>query len=271
MTEDIACASELATLAGARTTLLVEYVRWMSTDGLLAPSELHGWSRLTILCHLRYGTSALLRMTGDVLAGNATSYYPEGRAAQRPLTLEPRQGEAPDDVLTSLSSIATELDHAWAALGADAWSLDVVEPADNPDLGTVPLGRLAMARLLEVDVHGTDLGIGFPDWSDMLVEVALPTKLAWLATRRTNHRGFDRSLQGSWLLIACDGPTWFVSVDGEHVHSRPTVDGDEPTAVIEGSARDLLALLLGRPTLRPVSVSGDTDFGLAFSRAFPGP
>lgn len=51
---------------------------------LEAPSQLSGWSRLTILCHLRYGTQALRRMTIDALAGRETSYYPLGREHQRP-------------------------------------------------------------------------------------------------------------------------------------------------------------------------------------------
>ena len=268
---DVARGPELSALAGARTARLVDEVRRLDTDGLRAPSELDGWSRLTILCHLRYGASALLRITRAVLAGREASYYPEGRAAQRPRTLEPEPSEAPEDVVTSLSSTAHELDEEWARLGEADWARDVVEPADNPDLGTVPLGRLGLARLLEVDVHGTDLGIGFPDWSTTLVDVALPTRLAWLATRRTNHRAFDRTLQGSWMLVASDGPTWLVSVDRERVESRPAVADDDPTATIEGSARDLLALLLGRPATRPLLVRGDTGFGHAFSTAFPGP
>jgi maleylpyruvate isomerase len=271
VTKDVDRAPELAALAAARTARLVQMLRELDGDRLRAPSDLEGWSRLTIVCHLRYGASALLRMTRDVLAGRATAYYPDGRATQRPGTLEPHLGEAAAEVIDSLASVATELDAEWARLGAGGWSLDVVEPPENRDLGTVPLGRLALSRLLEVDVHGTDLAIGFPDWSNPLVEVALPTRLGWLATRRTNHREFDRSLRGSWMLIASDGPSWFVAVDGERAESRPAAEGDEPTATIEGSSRDLLALLLGRTPPRRLSIGGDAAFGLAFSKAFPGP
>ena len=210
-------------------------------------------------------------MTRDVLAGKPTAYYPEGRAGQRPGTLEPQPGEAVEDVVTSLSAVAAELDAEWASLGAAERSLDVVEPANNLDLATLPLGRLALSRLLEVDVHGTDLGIGLTDWSPTLVEVALPTRLERLATRRTNHREFDRNMRGSWMLVAIDGPSWLVSVDRERVVPRLAVAGDKPTATIEGTSRDLLALLLGRPSLRPVSIRGDAAFGRAFSNAFPGP
>ncbi len=77
----------------------------------------------------------------------------------------------------------------------------MVEPADNPDLGTIPLARLALARLTEVDVHATYLGIDAPDWSSTLVEVGLPTRLAWLAARPIvgSSRDLQALLPGSPL------------------------------------------------------------------------
>ncbi|HET9609566.1 MAG TPA: hypothetical protein VFP06_08155 [Acidimicrobiales bacterium] len=116
-----------------------------------------------------------------------------------------------------------------------------------------------------------DLDVGFPDWSPTLVDVALPTRLAWLPARRSNHRDVDRSLHGSWLLVG-DGFRWIVSVDGDRVRSAPA----GPTvararATISGTRRDLLALLLGRRRRRPLEIDGDLDFGAAFERAFPGP
>jgi hypothetical protein len=163
------------------------------------PSRLPGWSRLTILCHLRYGHAALRRMTLDTSAGRATSYYPQGRARQRACTLQPRPGERSVDVVADWRSTGADLDAVWSTLDDAQWSIEVVEPADNPDLGTVPLGRVALARL------------------------------AWLEKRRTNQRGFERSICGSWLLSATDGPQWWVAVDDERVESRPaTKDDDVP-------------------------------------------
>lgn len=100
---------------------------------------------------------------------------------------------------------------------------------------------------------------------------ALPTRLAWLSTRRANHREVDRSLQGTWLLVA-DDVRWTVSVDGDGVHSAPAGPGAVMArAAISGTRRDLLALLLGRPPLHALTIDGDLAFGAAFERAFPGP
>lgn len=269
--ENVAIAPELARVGGDRTQRLIATLRTLDRDVLEEPSELPCWSRLTIVCHLRYGTRALARMTRDALAGRETSYYPEGRAEQRPRTLLPSPGEEPTTVLDDWQSAAVALDKEWSAIADEQWSTDVVEPVGNPDLGTLPLARLALARLTEVDVHGTDLGIGTPDWSPTLVAVGLPARLRGLSIRRTNHRAFDGSIRGSWLLEATEGLCWLVAVDGDHVVSRPAIGGDEASAVIAGSSRDLLALLLGRPRRQQLRFSGDVVFARSFERAFPGP
>lgn len=53
--------------------------------------------------------------------------------------------------------------------------------------------------------------------------------------------------------------------------SRAAGGDDAPTATINGTKRDLLALLLGRPCLHELTYDGDADFGRRFSDAFPGP
>lgn len=264
-------AEELAKASAARTDGLIALLRQTEEGSLEEPSRLPGWSRLTIVCHLRYGARALLRMTRETLEGLETSYYPEGREHQRPGTLRPSAGEGPGDVLSDWERAAGELNREWSDLRAAQWGMEVVEPADNPDLGTVPLSRLALARLTEVDLHGTDLGLGAPDWSTTLVEVGLPARLQWLATRRANHRAFDGSLQGAWLFEAPTGLRWLISLNGHSVESRPAMDSESARAVIKGSARDLLALLVGRPPTQVLHFSGNVAFAQSFGMAFPGP
>jgi uncharacterized protein (TIGR03083 family) len=254
----------------SRTADVVAALDAVGPSAMDGSSSLPGWTRLTIACHLRYGASASLRMTIDALAGRSTSFYPAGRSVERPGTLAPGEGEEPADVVRSLAVTGDRLHDAWTPLSADRWPTVVEEPADNPDLGPVTIGRLAFLRLTEVEVHGTDLDLGVDDWSEFFVAHGLPIRLGGLATRRSNHRPFA-AIDGSWLLVAADGPATVVSTRGQRV----TVEEAEPTtpadAVIAGSRRDLLALLLGRPTLRGLKVSGDARLGRAFQEAFPGP
>ena len=263
--------AELVAAVRRRTDEVVAALRSLDEPGVRAPSSLPNWSRLTIACHLRYGAEAFGRMTAAALADRPVAYYPGGRAAQRPGTLEPGPGEAPGDVVASLAGHSEALDRLWAGMAEEQWEGVVREPDDTPDLGPLPLGRLPLLRLTEVEVHGTDLDLGLGDWSDVFVRVALPFRLEWLNTRRTNHRAVDEGVTGSWLLTAPDGPTWRVAVDGFAVSSRPASPGDAADAVIEASARDLLALLLGRPSRVEPRYGGDVALAQAFSRAFPGP
>ena len=149
--------------------------------------------------------------------------------------------------------------------------MDVVEPPETRDLGPVPLGLLPLLRFTEVEVHGTDLRLSLDDWSTLFVDTVLPMRLAWLNTRRANHRAFDAGLHGSWLLTATDGPSYRVSVHGHQVESQPARPGSPASAAIEATSRDLLALLLGRAFHSPPIITGDVEFGRCFPRAFPGP
>ena len=254
-----------------RTAAIVECLGGLSDDALRSPSELPLWSRLTIACHLRYGAQALRTMTEGTLDDRPVAYYPRGRAVQRPHTLAPLPGESPQAVVASLAQLGEDLNRLWVSLDVSAWNREVIEPSGNRDLGTVVLSRLPFLRLTEVEVHGTDLGAGLADWGEFFVRAALPMRLEWLNTRRTNHRAFDRSLVGSWLLVATDGPTYKVSVDGSSVESRPASPKEEARSTITATGRDLLALLLGRPFQTPLNMSGDVAFGRAFSDALPGP
>jgi uncharacterized protein (TIGR03083 family) len=254
-----------------RTARIIEALSKLDESGVATASLLPGWNRLTIACHLRYGAAALMAMTEATLAGLPASYYPQGRAEQRPHTLLPNIGERPSDVVGSLARTSERLSHVWSSLHDATWNLQVIEPAENLDLGPTTLGRLALLRLTEVEVHGSDLGLNLEDWSSVLVDLALPMRLEWLNVRRGNQNDVDVGLEGSWLFIASDGPTYRISVSKGAVESFPASGTTSSRAVIEATSRDLLALLLGRPFLRPPRITGDVGFGQAFSSAFPGP
>jgi maleylpyruvate isomerase len=263
--------AEIIAAVDARTRRIVDALAAFDERGLLAPSLLPDWNRLTIACHLRYGAQAFLRMTHGALDAEPVSYYPTGREAQRPSTLVPEPGERPDAVVGSLSVTSTKLHAVWSTLDDALWDLPVVEPEGTTDLGTLTLSRLPLLRLTEVEVHGSDLDVGLDDWSGTFVRTALPFRLDWLNARRTNHRAIDASIEGSWLLRATDGPTYLVTVEGDRVESRPAEADATTRAVIEASSRDLLALLLGRSLRTAPTISGDADFAAALTRAFPGP
>jgi hypothetical protein len=178
--------------------------------------------------------------------------------------LVPAEGESPAGVVRSLAAEASALDRLWAPLSPGAWATPVVEPEDNPDLGPTTLSVLAVLRLTEIEVHGTDLDAGLGPWSSTFVAAALPTRLERLNLRRAAR-------DGSWLLVATDGPSWLVTAAGSTVRSLPADPAAHADATISGTARDLLALLLGRDPLEPLVLGGDESMAATFADAFPGP
>ncbi len=262
---------EVLTRIVERTTHIVGALSDLGDGDLTAPSELPGWSRLTIACHLRYGAEALRTMTDATLHGRTTSYYPGGRARQRPGTLQPADGEVAHDVLDSLATGSERLSRSWSAVPPDSWKREVVEPSDNPDLGRVSLSRLPLLRLTEVEVHGSDLGLDLPDWSSTFIEATLPMRLEALNNHTPDLRRIDANIEGAWLLVAADGPIYRVSVTQGVVASVPTDLHSPSRVVLEATSRDLLALLLGRPLRHAPRVTGDLAFGEAFPAVFPGP
>jgi hypothetical protein len=213
---------------------------------------LPGWNRLTIACHLRYGARASHRMTKDALSGTATSFYPQGRSLERPGTLVPDVGESAAQVVASLGEESTRLCDSWSELTVSEWTTVIEEPPGSFDLGRTTVSQLALMRLTEVEVHGSDLGVGLDDWSDVFVRNALPTRIEWLATRRSNHRPIDSAVQGSWLFVSEIG-RWRVEVNRSEVSSGPADPTETADCEMRASARDLLATLLGRPTKEPIS------------------
>ena len=256
----------------ARQAELARHLTEVEPDRLLGPSLLPRWSRLTIVCHLRYGAEASRRLTDELLRGEPAAFYPGGRSLVRDATLVLRPGEGPAEAVASLLQASSELETRWSGLGPDDWSRTLAEPADNIDLGPIPLARLALLRLTEVEVHGTDLDLGLGEWSPRFVSAALADRLAWLTTRRSNHSPVDTDVTGTWWLDASDGPTWRVEAGPTGVDvSRSGLDDRVGTrgpadAVIRGTGAQLLALLLGRG-----GPSGSVAAVASFGRAFPPP
>lgn len=255
----------------ARHREIADRVGHVGADVLRAPSLLPGWDRLTILCHLRYGARASRRLTDAAPSGRAAAFYPEGREQQRPATLRPGDGESVRDVVTSFDSLSRHLDEAWATVTEDQWRITISEPPGKVDLGPVTLGAVALLRLTEVEVHGHDLDLGLSPWSETFVAAALPMRLQWLPVRRSNHRAVDRIVNATWLLATTDGPTFLIRARGADVEVSETDNGDGVDATISGTARQLLAFVLGREPLGGLTIGGDTAVAHGFLAAFPAP
>jgi uncharacterized protein (TIGR03083 family) len=233
------------------------------------PSRLEGWSRATLLAHLRYGAGASIRLTDDALAGRPAAFYPGG-ADEREASLQLTDGESPDALVAELFAQSDRLAQQWRKLSETDWETELREPR----LGRMRLTRLVALRLTEVEVHGVDLGLDrHTQWSDRFVELCLPLRIAWLPNHSRAQPTADRSVNGRWLLRADSGRSWLVSAAGGLASAGPKDDMADAAAdcIITGSERDLLGLVLGRLPATALYIAGDETLALNFEAAFPGP
>jgi hypothetical protein len=161
--------------------------------------------------------------------------------------------------------------HIWHAVPWERWG----KPFTETELGTAQFGRLVGLRLTEVEVHHSDLAVGFGprDWSRELTQTCLPLRLASLARYRRRPDA-DQTIDGTWALVCDDlDRRWRVRADLADVAivDFEPANRDDAGVVLRGTATDLTALLLGRQDPAMLAVSGDTARARAFKRAFPGP
>jgi maleylpyruvate isomerase len=261
----------IAAAIAARQADIVSAFGNLAEDEWRGPSHLPDWSRLTVLCHIRYGAEAINRLITAALAGEPALFYPGGRLEQRPATLLPAEGEEPHNVLESFAHNSAALDATLGRLTEADWSVESREPAGIVDLGPQTVEQLAILRLTEVDVHAVDLDVGITHWTDTFVRVGLPLRFDRLATRLANQRPINTEHAGTWLLRTIEGEGWTVTIDGNRSHVQRADYDSRADASITASARDLLALLLGRPLETEAVYAGDIAFAAAFTQAFPGP
>jgi maleylpyruvate isomerase len=238
----------------------------LPADALDGPSLLEGWRRAHVLSHLTNVAEALTRMTGDALAGKPTVMYRGGRA-QRDADIETTATTRQPELIDGFRRSSDRLLSTWRRVAANHWTT----PVEQPEFGTIQLGRLVALRLTEVEVHHSDLALGFGPrrWSRDFTHTCLPLRVAALARMRRRPDA-DHAIRGTWLLVCDDlARQWRVEADGDAIDITET--GARADTVFRGTANDLVAFLLGRQDPAMLAVEGDAARARTFKRAFPGP
>ncbi|MFI5806998.1 maleylpyruvate isomerase family mycothiol-dependent enzyme [Streptomyces sp. NPDC051561] len=213
---------DLALLSDA-THRLLDAAAKLDNAAVAEPSRLPGWTRGHVLAHLARNADALL----NVLAG-------------RPMyaSAETRDGDidrdAPRPLDVQLADVRTTADAFARAADADAdWSRTVELRNGITDVAS----RVPFRRLIEVELHHVDLGIGYG--LEDLPEEFTGREIAFLADRFSGNAAVAPT-----TLTAADGRQW----------STGCTDGDAVT--VTGEAADLLGWLAGRRDPAALNASG---------------
>ncbi|SDC98628.1 maleylpyruvate isomerase N-terminal domain-containing protein [Glycomyces harbinensis] len=174
--------AELLNVLRVATHRLVVAVERMSQEEAAAPSLLPGWTRGHVITHVARNADALRNLLDWARTGVETPAY--RRASDRVADIEEGAGRDVDDLRDDLAESA-EAFAADAEMLTDAAWLHEVRVLDGP------LFRAALLlprRLTEVELHHTDLGIGYKaaDWTPKFAALRLPDPMAaWREERKS--------------------------------------------------------------------------------------
>lgn len=197
-----------------------------------APSLLPGWTAGHVITHLARNADSVTGMFEAAARGGVGDQYPGG-LEQRSSDIESGANRSPAALVHDVSAACARLDAACAQATDEVWTAGQGRSAM---LGEMPLVSWPFRRWREVEIHHSDLGLGFTphDWSVGFVAREWPNAVDTLADRLGRSGGVE--------LAPTDAETQRVGTGIPTLRARQ---------------RELLAWILGRaevegaPTLAP--------------------
>ena len=134
---------------------LLDAARVIAEPDLRSPSLLPGWSRAHVIAHLASGADAMRNLLGGVRSGRNRAAY--ASAAARDAAIESGAARTTAELMTWLADSAVALRTVTRRLPDDRWQV----PVQLLDSAPFAAGELLVTRLVEVELHHCDLGIGY--------------------------------------------------------------------------------------------------------------
>jgi maleylpyruvate isomerase len=162
------------------------------------PSLLPEWTVGHVMTHLARNAEAMVRRIEAAARGELIDQY-VGGASGRASEIEAAAGRSAVDLVADVRSWSDRLDGTFGSLPDDCWG----RPVRSVGGGEHPVAQLPFRRWREVEVHLVDLdiGIGPADWSQALVDRALPGLIEGLPARA------DQRALMAWTLGRGSPPT----------------------------------------------------------------
>jgi maleylpyruvate isomerase len=145
------------------------------------PSLLPDWTVGHTLSHIALNAEAFVRVAEGLKTGSVGAMYPTTQS--RDAAIEAGAVRPAVEIVAHCQSAQAELMAIWSTLTADQLK---GEATRAPGFPTFPAANIPLARLREVEVHGSDTGLPtltIADWSTAYVEADLATQFANVADR----------------------------------------------------------------------------------------
>jgi maleylpyruvate isomerase len=160
----------------------------LGNDDVTQASLLPGWSRGHVLTHVARNADALRNLLFWARTGVKTPAYPSQQA--RDEGIEAGAGRKPAELLADMTEAAEAFRAEAVALPPAAWQA-TVSLLDGVEF---PATQILTKRLVEVELHHTDLGCGYrrADWPAAFAAMDLPEPMRSLrATRQLSASSSD--------------------------------------------------------------------------------
>lgn len=216
-------ARDLAAVDEA-TARLLDAVQKLDPASLAEPSQLPGWTRGHVLAHISRNADSLVNLYTWARTGEETSQY--ASAESRDQDIEDGAGRPLDEHLADLRESTERLRQATEDIPVQAWATQLTLRSGK----VVAAAELPWRRLVEVELHHVDLGIGYTP--DHLPADFAARELEFVLGDLHAHEGIaavrlvDSGTAGRWDLGAAE----------------------EPEATVTGTTAALLAWVTGRGT-----------------------
>jgi len=148
-----------------------------------APSRLPGWTVGHVLTHLARNADSIVRVLSAADRGETVARYAPG---QRDADIEAGAGRPADELVADVRTTIWALEQAWSM--HTRWDGHGREGPDRE----IPVTELPFLRWREVEVHRTDLGLGYEpaDWPAEYVRRDLRLmEMRWNARRPMGMTG----------------------------------------------------------------------------------
>ena len=172
---------ELSDQIDQATQRLLDRARVITEPDLRAPSLLPGWTRARVLAHLARGADAMRNLLTGVRTGQPRPAFASAEAYEA--AVEHSAALRPEQLATDLADSAMAFRTVAGQVPGDRWQ----DPVRAPGIAApFPAAELLIRRLVEVELHHCDLGIGYgPDrWPAAFAAMALPEPMkSWREDR----------------------------------------------------------------------------------------
>lgn len=158
----------------------------LTDEQVRQPSLLPGWTVGHTLSHIALNAEAFTRVAKGLAAGEVGSMYPTSES--RDEAIEAGAHRSAQEIVAHCNASNAEFLAIWSTLSVEQLHGEANRVPGTP---TFPATNIPMARLREIEVHGSDTGLPsltIADWSTAYVDADLPVQFPTVATRL--GRGF---------------------------------------------------------------------------------